>query len=29
VDPADLARRMISRQASPSHIRLTSAGRKD
>jgi hypothetical protein len=29
VDPADLARRMISRQAGPSHIRLTSAGRKD
>jgi hypothetical protein len=28
-DPADLARRMISGQAGPSHIRLTSAGRKD
>lgn len=29
VDPADLARRMISGQAGPSHIRLTSADRKD
>ena len=28
VDPADLARRMISGQAGPSHIRLTSAGLK-